>query len=639
MPVVAVAAVIVVTVNRWRGLGALALRLSSRGAHGGEILLVFVLVAGGLVLFGGFLQVPRYLVPLYPALALLTGGALSVVAGRLRPVSLLAGLSVTAVLLHANWSVTTVFHPPAFRAYRDGRATDEALFAFLRSHALRHLYAPDYWVSVRLTFDAGESPIFAQPFDDHHPAYTAAVDAAPRPAYLFRGEAPAFEAGLGLLRARWQKSRVGPYVIYYDFQGEGGAQAPLPASLLAVTARPESALARLAVDRNLFTRWTSDGPQRPGITLEVTLPEPETVAGVALLPGLFASDSPRSLEVHVSEDGTQWRGLGTLPERAVVGLTWDGAPRMEPTGRIQMAFPPTRARAIRMVQSGSDPRHLWSIAELFVYRAGNGGGPAPEVQEALARGRRLERAGDWRQAAQAYLLAMEAARDWDEPYAGLVRVLPRLQITDGVPLEEAAARLEALALWPLVVQAHRRLLAALPGEVARSWPMEALARASQAMGQEQEAEQWRREAARAFSPERPVGALFSGRIRLEGVNLEPAEVRAGEAVRVTYYWSALGVIKEPYAAFVHFGKGEARFGNDHWPLGGVLLTDRWRPGERYRETYTVIIPPTTPPGVYPIRVGLWRPESGTRLRLSRWPLPFGADRVIAGELIIRGAKP
>jgi hypothetical protein len=44
-------------------------------------------------------------------------------------------------------------------------------------------------------------------------------------------------------------------------------------------------------------------------------------------------------------------------------------------------------------------------------------------------------------------------------------------------------------------------------------------------------------------------------------------------------------------------------------------TSRWQVGIVYSESYTLRVKPETPPGFYEIEVGLYRPETGERLRL------------------------
>ena len=52
---------------------------------------------------------------------------------------------------------------------------------------------------------------------------------------------------------------------------------------------------------------------------------------------------------------------------------------------------------------------------------------------------------------------------------------------------------------------------------------------------------------------------------------------------------------------------------DSWPRAGLYTTDHWVAGEVVAESYTITIPPETPPGRYRLMVGMYNPQSGARL--------------------------
>ena len=62
---------------------------------------------------------------------------------------------------------------------------------------------------------------------------------------------------------------------------------------------------------------------------------------------------------------------------------------------------------------------------------------------------------------------------------------------------------------------------------------------------------------------------------------------------------------------------------------------RWASGERVRQTVTLTVPPDTLPGVYPLRVGVWFPSTGRRLRIVASDLPQARRAVTVGTLVVR----
>jgi hypothetical protein len=61
---------------------------------------------------------------------------------------------------------------------------------------------------------------------------------------------------------------------------------------------------------------------------------------------------------------------------------------------------------------------------------------------------------------------------------------------------------------------------------------------------------------------------------------------------------------------------------------------QWAPGEQVRQTVELAIPADTPPGAYPMRVGVWFPSTGRRLRILASALPQARRAVTIGTLVV-----
>ena len=55
---------------------------------------------------------------------------------------------------------------------------------------------------------------------------------------------------------------------------------------------------------------------------------------------------------------------------------------------------------------------------------------------------------------------------------------------------------------------------------------------------------------------------------------------------------------------------------DQKPLGGLVATDIWQPGDIIRDPLSIPLPADLSPGSYDIRLGVYSPETGERLPVS-----------------------
>ncbi len=115
---------------------------------------------------------------------------------------------------------------------------------------------------------------------------------------------------------------------------------------------------------------------------------------------------------------------------------------------------------------------------------------------------------------------------------------------------------------------------------------------------------------------RPVGARFGEALVLEQAAVAPAEVFAGDVVRVELVWRAE---RPPEATLKVFAQlldaGNHIVGQYDGPPAATP-THQWRAGTTYPGRLGVPVLPGTPPDTYRLIVGLYEAETGQRLRLS-----------------------
>lgn len=131
-------------------------------------------------------------------------------------------------------------------------------------------------------------------------------------------------------------------------------------------------------------------------------------------------------------------------------------------------------------------------------------------------------------------------------------------------------------------------------------------------------------------------AHFAPGLTLVGYTVSSTTVAAGESVFLTFYWKAETPFAEDLTAFVHLGTGLAGTSivaqRDGAPCQGLYPTSHWRTGDVVPDSFALIIPPTAPPGTYPLTVGWYRYPSLERLPLLTADAPLPDQRAVIGTL-------
>jgi 4-amino-4-deoxy-L-arabinose transferase-like glycosyltransferase len=140
-----------------------------------------------------------------------------------------------------------------------------------------------------------------------------------------------------------------------------------------------------------------------------------------------------------------------------------------------------------------------------------------------------------------------------------------------------------------------------------------------------------------FAQERHIGqplqVNFGGQIELVGYDLKTAEVPPGGMVRLGLFWRSLQPLSVRYRAFVHVEDGRIWGQQDDDPACRLPTTE-WRAGQLAGGQFRFSLEPETPPGAYPLIVGLYDPQTGERLPvLDQDGSPLG-DSVRLAEVMV-----
>jgi hypothetical protein len=625
IPLIAGGAVALLLVRVVAGIG----RLRREPARAGEaLLLAGILVTCGVIWYGGYVRVPRYLLPLIPLLALVLARAAQLTWRWTR-----AGTIAWVVIYLAAVGMDLVPDITALRSdararYRERREADASLFTFLRAHDLRRAYAFDYWLAPRLTFDAGAEIVVAEPFNDRYPPHTRAVDRSPRPAYVVQAGVETFRHWLAALGVRARERAIGEYRIFHDFTPPPDA-VPLSRAGWTVRASEGRGEARSVIDGRLDTGWSSGkGPERSA-WVEVDLGAERRLSGVTLVNDR-AERVPDRLVVTAEGARGGAREVALLAPHGVAPR-WDGgAPRITPSRTLTVRFAPVDARRLQLVEDG--PGGRWSVAELFLLGPATGA-PAPAAAGLLEEGRRLEDAGEAGPALLRYREAMRHAPDDPAGYEAFVRLSSELRARTASPLEHAAWLAEHGLLTEARTEYADAARALGPGRVhVELWRRRA--RLAAADGDPGEAAKLAAEADAAQATPQTVGAMLGGVVELLGYDVAPRPLRIGETVELTTRWRLHSASTRGLMVWVHLRADDrtetrdTRFGDDY-PLPWLL--SHLGPGpQEVSVRRQVAVPAEATPGRYRLVAGVWNPASGRRLH--RWWRGLVPTRETALEL-------
>ncbi len=164
-----------------------------------------------------------------------------------------------------------------------------------------------------------------------------------------------------------RKKTIGPYQVYHGCSQAAGLRA-LPSENWKATAVPNAAEAGKACDGDPFTRWSSLGPQRPGILFQLDLGKIYPVRGFDLELPVHPEDHPRRLQITGSKNGVDFEPIAALPWSR---MYFSGNEIFRSAGggnRISYRFPVQELRFLRLTQVGTHPVYYWSIYELTVFQ-------------------------------------------------------------------------------------------------------------------------------------------------------------------------------------------------------------------------------------------------------------------------------
>ena len=116
-----------------------------------------------------------------------------------------------------------------------------------------------------------------------------------------------------------------------------------------------------------------------------------------------------------------------------------------------------------------------------------------------------------------------------------------------------------------------------------------------------------------------TSARFGDQIELTRASLYPATLHSGGTLCVELDWRALNTPDGDYTVFVHLvdPSGQVVAQTDLQPQGGFAPTSQWTAGKPQIDRHGLILPDNLAAGDYTVRLGLYRSDNQSPLRVTR----------------------
>ena len=131
---------------------------------------------------------------------------------------------------------------------------------------------------------------------------------------------------------------------------------------------------------------------------------------------------------------------------------------------------------------------------------------------------------------------------------------------------------------------------------------------------------------------------FADEIELVGFQLSEHMLRPGSGLCVELNWQVIQAPSADYTAFVHLVDSQGRLvaQNDQQPQGGFAPTSVWTVGSAIADKHGLILSADLPPGEYIVRVGLYRSDDQSPVRVTHGErlLPDATGIILATVSVI-----
>ncbi len=320
--------------------------------------------------FGSLVEAPRYLLPLYPAIFILSAYSITVLLKYSNVWHIFTGVLLAINLLSSYYGGRAVPGEPfVYNGERASKSHDE-LIQWLTSRHIKFVRT-NYWIGYRLAFETEEAIrfiMFKEPEQKRILAYESEgrkLAEGETPYVLTPSQAKPFQLVKDLGCISFQSVTLSGYTVLYNVKRvhpdvDRDKLRAVPSESLMVKATQMSDKASFAVDGSLETRWGTGEKQSPGMEFHVTYEESKPLALMTIDYGKWKTDFARALQIELVTSKGERKFIREDETRA---LAFVG----EGSDNFSICLPAIPVKEIILRQTGSDTFFDWSIAELKLF--------------------------------------------------------------------------------------------------------------------------------------------------------------------------------------------------------------------------------------------------------------------------------
>ncbi|GEM_PF-4684076 len=140
----------------------------------------------------------------------------------------------------------------------------------------------------------------------------------------------------------------------------------------------------------------------------------------------------------------------------------------------------------------------------------------------------------------------------------------------------------------------------------------------------------------AWSEEGSLNLKFEDGIELAGYKLNKKGLQPGDALSMELNWRTYARPGVDYTVFLHLldKSGSLAVGEDSVPVNGIELTSNWSEGMEIQDKRALLLPFWLSSGKYSIEIGLYRGDTGERLKIVDSPSQE-RDRVLIEGMTVQ----
>ncbi len=315
--------------------------------------------------FGWLTSAPRYLLPIYPALAVMLGLSVSTIWKLSAPLAaVMFGCVISLNILSVYLGGRANPGQPVVANGERVATSHTEIIDWLASNGASMVEA-NYWIGYRLAFETNEKVrfrVFGEPGTVRIREYERLADRmklSQIPLILVPSQLPSVTAALSELGFTFKTDLVGKYAVVSERTSKLERLSEVSSDRFSAIASEQADAVSNAFDDDITTRWGSGAPQQRGMEFTVTFDAPINLRGLFLDWQAFSTDYPRGLEIVASKnDGGE----------SIVVLSADEYRRTQTistkASQLSRLVEVDNVKSVVFRQLGSDRKFDWSIAEI-----------------------------------------------------------------------------------------------------------------------------------------------------------------------------------------------------------------------------------------------------------------------------------